>query len=106
NPDGTQLAAVAGALDTAEGQTWIGRYRCIHENLTRFDSIDKSLRFFSIVRPDARAQPERRVIRDLDSFSGVFRPKEHRHRAKKFFPIDGRPARDVGQHRGHIEVTS
>src|SRR2546426_10504028 len=94
NPDGLDIdkfanakrgkfASIAAALDAAKGQTRIRGGHAVDENTTRFDAACQLTRTGDVARPEVAAQPELRIIRQLQSVFCIPRASNCRNRTER-----------------------
>src|SRR5262249_54311049 len=103
NAGGAQFATEAGAFYAAEWQTRIGGDHRIDENHAAVQLRCEKFLLSAIIGPRARAQPERRVIGELDSRVGIARAENSCNWAEDFFAVRRRVFRHIDENRGLIE---
>src|SRR5437667_12122974 len=73
DPELAELAAEAGVLHAAEGQTRIGYDHSINEQESRLDLGDELIAFTLVARPCRCTQPKSGSVRDPDRIGDVLR---------------------------------
>ena len=97
---GGELAAIAGALDAAEGKPRIAGDHGVEEDRAALQLRDEPLLFGGVAGPGGGAEAEGRVVGDLDGLVESLHAEEHRHRAEDLFAIDSGGARNAGEDGG------
>src|SRR6185295_874564 len=82
-----KLAAVAGALDAAEGKTRVGYYRRVDEYHAGFNLAGEAILLTGIVGPGGGAEAESRVVGDADGVVDAIRAQQHRYGAEHLLAI-------------------
>src|SRR4029077_11260725 len=99
-----EFAAESRMLHAAEGEARIRLHHAVDEHGARFDAGDEFLALGGVARPGARAQAERRRIRDAHRF-GDRRDAEYRgDRTEQLLTRDRPRWIDVAHHGRRVET--
>ena len=101
---GGEFAAVAGALDAAEGQARIAGDDGVDEDGAALESGGEAALLGGVARPHGGAEAEGRVVGDGDGFVDVGDAEEHGDGAEDLFAVDVGGARDAGDDGGLVVV--
>jgi hypothetical protein len=103
---GGELAAIAGALDAAEGKLRIAGDHGVDEDAAALELRNEALLLLWVHGPDRGSEAEGCVVGELDGLIEIADLEEHGDGSEDLLVEDGGVARDVDQHRGFEEVAA
>src|SRR5579859_5679651 len=102
--EGGEFAAIATALDAAEGQARVTGGHAVYEHATGFEVTGEGAPALDVARPQIAAQAKVGVVCQFDGVIGVAGGNDGGGRAEGLFAEDGHVGRNIAENGWLVEV--